>query len=605
MLQRIPIAFLIMTGWKYAGKFRPLMICTFFIFALAQVVALCEPYVIGKLLNAVQEDVSAHAVGAKIFHDCCYYLAIFFAIKMGFWLFHGPGRVLERITQFHIQVAFKSRMFQMLTELPLQWHREHHSGDSIDKINKAGTSLAAFFDSSFEVMYMLFRLVGTQIILYTFMPVAGFASTVASLISLTIIFQFDKLLVKQYAELNRFNNRVAAAVHDYITNIVSVITLRLEEPVVSEVNKRLVVSFSTFQKNIINNELKWALTSFVIVVMIVGVLLWYVHQTIDAGQVILAGTFFTLFEYLRRIGDSFYGFATVYSGIVQNATNVRGADPIFQDFEKLEIATKDFNLPEDWKRLAINGLHFTYEDEKHRTHHLEDVSIELVRGTTIALVGESGSGKSTLLNLLRGLQTAEKVEVICDGKSMPGKLAHLSHTATLMPQEPEIFADTIRTNVTFALDADELRLKDSIEMARFAQVMERLPDKFNTNIAEKGINLSGGEKQRLALARGIYFAKNSSIILLDEPTSSVDTVNERIIYERLISEYSDKCVVSAIHKLHLLELFDKVYVFEDGCLIESGSFRQLVNEGGKLASMWNNYQVTQNDLVATEDVSYS
>ena len=605
MLQRVPIAFLIMTGWKYAGKFRPLMIFTFFIFALAQVVALCEPYVIGKLLNAVQEDVAAHAAGAKIFHDCCYYLAIFFAIKMGFWVFHGPGRVLERITQFHIQVAFKSRMFQILTELPLQWHREHHSGDSIDKINKAGTSLAAFFDSSFEVMYMLFRLIGTQIILYSFMPVAGFAATFASVISLTIIFQFDKLLVKQYAELNRFNNRVAAAVHDYVTNIVSVITLRLEEPVVSEVKKRLVVGYSTFQKNIINNELKWALTSFVIVVMIVGVLLWYVHQTINAGQVILAGTFFTLFEYLRRIGDSFYGFATVYSGIVQNATNVRGADPIFEDFERLETATKDFNLPDDWKHLAINGLHFTYEDEKHRTHHLEDVNIELVRGTSIALVGESGSGKSTLLNLLRGLQTAEKVEVICDGKSMPGKLAHLSHTATWMPQEPEIFADTIRTNVTFALDADEPRLKDSVEIARFAQVMERLPDKFDTNIAEKGINLSGGEKQRLALARGIYFAKTSSIILLDEPTSSVDTMNERIIYEKLLAEYSDKCVISAIHKLHLLELFDKVYVFEDGCLMESGPFRQLITEGGKLASMWNNYQVTQNDVVAIEDVSHS
>jgi len=578
------------------------MICTFFIFALAQVVSLCEPYVIGKLLNAVQEDVAAHAAGAKIFHDTCYYLALFFAIKMGFWMFHGPGRVLERITQFHIQVAYKSQMFQILTELPLQWHREHHSGDSIDKINKAAASLAQFFDNSFEVMYMLFRLVGTQVILYAFMPVAGVASSVASLISLTIIFKFDKALVKQYAELNRLNNRVAAAVHDYVTNIVSVITLRLEEPVLSEVKKRLVVGFGVFKRNVIFNELKWSLTSLVIVVMIVFVLLWYVHTTISAGQVILTGTFFTLFEYLRRIGDSFYGFATVYGGIVQHATNVRGADPLFEDFQKLEMATKDFDLPDNWKHLAINGLHFTYEDEKHRTHHLEDVNIELVRGTAIALVGESGSGKSTLLNLLRGLQTAEKVEVICDGKVLPGKLAHLSHTATLMPQEPEIFADTIRTNVTFALDADESRLKDAVEMARFTQVMERLPDQFDTNIAEKGINLSGGEKQRLALARGIYFAKDSSIILLDEPTSSVDTMNERIIYERLLSEYSDKCVISAIHKLYLLELFDQVYVFENGCLMESGPFRELIAAGGKLASMWNNYQVTQNGVDVIEDV---
>jgi ABC-type multidrug transport system fused ATPase/permease subunit len=422
---------------------------------------------------------------------------------------------------------------------------------------------------------------------------------------LTIIFKFDKILVKQYAELNRFNNRVAAAVHDYVTNIVSVITLRLELPVFREVTKRLWASQSTFKRNVIYNELKWALTSFIIAAMIVGVLLWYVHTTIDAGKVILAGTFFTLFEYLRRIGDSFYGFATIYGAIVQNATNVRGAEPLFEDHRNLQMERKDFQLPESWRRVEVKGLHFTYEDEKHRTHHLEDVNIELVRGTAIALVGESGSGKSTLLNLLRGLQTADRVEVFCDGKTMPGKLAHLSHTTTLMPQEPEIFADTIRTNVTFALDADEARLKDSVEKARFGPVMERLPEGFDTNIAEKGVNLSGGEKQRLALARGIYFAKDSSVILLDEPTSSVDTMNERIIYETLLAEYVDKCVVSAIHKLHLLELFDHVYVFENGCLIEGGSFRELIAEGGRLASMWSNYQVTQNDIVVIENVSYS
>jgi ABC-type multidrug transport system fused ATPase/permease subunit len=605
MFQRIPLAFLFTTGWRYAGKFRPLMILTFFIFAMAQVVSLCEPYVIGKLLNAVQEDVASHVVGAKLYSDACYWLWLFFAIKMGFWVFHGPGRVIERYTQFNIQAAFRGRLFQILTELPMQWHREHHSGDSIDKINKAGQSLATFFDSSFEVMYALFRLFGTQVILYAFMPVAGFASTIASVISLTIIFKFDKILVKQYAELNRFNNRVAAAVHDYVTNIVSVITLRLELPVFREVTKRLWASQSTFKRNVIYNELKWALTSFIIAAMIVGVLLWYVHTTIDAGKVILAGTFFTLFEYLRRIGDSFYGFATIYGAIVQNATNVRGAEPLFEDHRNLQMERKDFQLPESWRRVEVKGLHFTYEDEKHRTHHLEDVNIELVRGTAIALVGESGSGKSTLLNLLRGLQTADRVEVFCDGKTMPGKLAHLSHTTTLMPQEPEIFADTIRTNVTFALDADEARLKDSVEKARFGPVMERLPEGFDTNIAEKGVNLSGGEKQRLALARGIYFAKDSSVILLDEPTSSVDTMNERIIYETLLAEYVDKCVVSAIHKLHLLELFDHVYVFENGCLIEGGSFRELIAEGGRLASMWSNYQVTQNDIVVIENVSYS
>ena len=134
--------------------------------------------------------------------------------------------------------------------------------------------------------------------------------------------------------------------------------------------------------------------------------------------------------------------------------------------------------------------------------------------------------------------------------------------------------------------------------ARFSAVLARLPQGLETSIAEKGVNLSGGEKQRLALARGIYFGKASDIVLMDEPTSSVDTFNERLIYEHIFSMFKDKCIVSAVHKLHLLEMFDMVYVFDDGRIVESGSFSDLIANQGVLSSMWKNYQISDTIVVS-------
>ncbi len=597
MSKQNPIFYLTRTGWQYAGTHRPLMIWYVVLFALAQAVSLTEPYVIGQLLNSVQKNVSKGANFDRLVHEIYFYLLMFFLIQFFFWAFHGPGRLFERFVQFHIKANFKASLFKMITDLPLQWHREHHSGDSIDKINKATNSLSSYFDMTFEVSYMLFRLIGTQIILFCFMPFAGWVALVTTAVSFAIIYYFDKVLSVQYFELNKMDNRVASAVHDYVTNIVSVITLRLENPVLQEVNKRLFASLKLYRKNSVINEVKWFLTTMIIGIMVVSVLLWYTHTTLGAGKVILSGTFFTLFEYLRRIGDSFYNFAYIYGSVVRQAADVQSAEPLIKAHQLLNSDAEKYNMPANWTQLEVKNLHFTYEDEKHKTHHLQDVSIKLARRLTVALVGESGSGKSTFLSLLRGVQTADDVTLVCDGQILPGKLAHLSHCTTLMPQDPEIFADTIRFNITFGFDASDEDVMRAVQIAKFDYVLSRLPQGLETSIAEKGINLSGGEKQRLALARGVYFARSSDVVLLDEPTSSVDTFNERQIYEAVLKTFADKCVVSSIHKLHLLEMFDTIYVFDDGKIIESGSFQELLASDGALSEMWKNYQISDNVLV--------
>ena len=128
------------------------------------------------------------------------------------------------------------------------------------------------------------------------------------------------------------------------------------------------------------------------------------------------------------------------------------------------------------------------------------------------------------------------------------------------------------------------------QIARFSDVVQQLPNGLETNIQEKGVNLSGGQRQRLALARGVLAARTSDIVLLDEPTSSVDANTERAIYRELLREFADKALVSTLHRLHLLPLFDYIYIMQDGKIADEGSFRDLRQRSAIFGEMWAHQQ---------------
>ena len=178
-----------------------------------------------------------------------------------------------------------------------------------------------------------------------------------------------------------------------------------------------------------------------------------------------------------------------------------------------------------------------------------NISARLERGKMIAFIGESGCGKSTTLALLRGVLTADSGDLWCDNIPMPNGLSHISNHCTLIPQEPEIFEGSVLFNITLGMEANDESIKKAIQLAHFETVLARLPRGLETNLAEKGVNLSGGEKQRLALARGLFFVEESEseIILLDEPTSSVDPGNEWLIYKAIKERYHNSCVISSLH----------------------------------------------------------
>jgi ATP-binding cassette, subfamily B, bacterial len=214
------------------------------------------------------------------------------------------------------------------------------------------------------------------------------------------------------------------------------------------------------------------------------------------------------------------------------------------------------------------------------------------------LIGESGSGKSTVLTLLRGLHdVSHGSKTMLDGKEIA--FGSIGNTVTLFPQEPEIFENTILYNITLGLSFSEEEVMTVCRAAKFDEVLKNLPEGLHTHIKEKGVNLSGGQKQRLALARGILAAQQSSVVLLDEPTSSIDPKTEMHIYKELFEQFREKAVISSLHRLHLLRHFDYIYILRNGSIIDEGSFEDLKRYSLVFQEMWSHQATVEHQ---SEDV---
>jgi ABC-type multidrug transport system fused ATPase/permease subunit len=258
-------------------------------------------------------------------------------------------------------------------------------------------------------------------------------------------------------------------------------------------------------------------------------------------------------------------------------------------------------LPEDWNNIAIENLNFIRQDKQSngKPTGVVNLNMRIEKGQRIALIGESGSGKSTLLTLLRGLHQPLPGSYITVNDNTNITIDNIASTVTLFPQEPEIFENTILYNITLGLPFTEEEVMKVCEEAHFADVVRRLPLGLHTNIQEKGVNLSGGQKQRLALARGILAARTSGIILMDEPTSSVDPRTEKMIYTNLFNAFNDKAVISSLHRLHLLTHFDYIYILRNGSVVDEGNFEDLKRYSLVFKEMWE-HQATEQQVPASE-----
>ena len=584
-LKENPIAYLAIKTWQYSKGRRHIIVTYHVLFLLANAVWLAQPFVLARVFDAIQQQ----GVTAESLPRVLMTLSIFLVITFLGWMFHGPARVLERTNSFLVRANYKKFLLDGVMALPAQWHTDHHSGDTIDKIEKGSTALFTYASHNFEVIEVAVRLTASFVVLALFNIHSTYIVAILTTMTFAIILAFDKKLAAQYKLLFGAENKIAAKIYDTISNITTVIILRIEKLVGRAIWKRIMSPYQLYRRNAQLIETKWFIVAFCATVMTVGVVGSYLWIEVAAGATVAIGSVYIVYDYVRNIESIFYRFAYKYGQIVEQKSAVLNAELLSNEFKKIEHV-KQVKLSR-WNELRIDNLTFSYDDKKrNKTYHLKNVSVALHPGEKIALVGESGSGKTTLLKMLRGLYKAEKVHVKLDGQELEQELASISDSIALIPQEPEIFTTTIKENITVGVRRTKKELKRFMRMAQFTSVVKRLPHGLESSIVEKGVNLSGGEKQRLALARGLMASDKKDIVLLDEPTSSVDPQNERKIYENIFKAFPKKTVVSSVHRLHLLPMFDTICLFRNGRIYASGSFEDLKKNSKTFRNIWEKYQ---------------
>ena len=242
--------------------------------------------------------------------------------------------------------------------------------------------------------------------------------------------------------------------------------------------------------------------------------------------------------------------------------------------------------------IEFRNLNFTYPDGQPV---LKNINLKIERGTTLAIVGGTGSGKSTLVNLIPRIRQAERGTVFVDGvdiQDIPLKV--LRSNIGFVEQEPFLFSDYLRNNITYGLEtAKDEEVEEAAHSADLLAQIEEFPNGLETFLGERGITISGGQRQRSALARAIII--KPKILVLDDAFASVDTQTEDTILSRLDEIMKDRTTILISHRISTVKDADHIIVLNDGSIVETGTHEQLLEHNGIYAGIYET-QLLQDEL---------
>lgn len=319
---------------------------------------------------------------------------------------------------------------------------------------------------------------------------------------------------------------------------------------------------------------------------IVGIIIYFIYQGERVDEVIPLISIFALASY--RLAPA---LQQIYHSISQIKYTLPAINLLINDIkddnEILFKAFSDKGFPEYKSSLVLNNISFGYLNSNRDS--LCNISIEITPNTTIGIVGETGSGKTTLVDIILGLLIPTTGNILIDGIALDeNNTALWQRNIGYVPQDVFLIDDTIIRNIAFAATDNNISIEEIKSVCRVAGIskfIEGLPEGYQTVVGERGAKLSGGQVQRIGIARALY--KNPNVVVFDEATSALDNITERAVMEAVNNLSHKKTIIMIAHRLSSIRNCDTIYVMDKGRIVDSGSYDELVNTSTIFQKMLN------------------
>ena len=318
--------------------------------------------------------------------------------------------------------------------------------------------------------------------------------------------------------------------------------------------------------------------------IMIAILIYYSGKLIINEEIDI-NNFFSFLAAMMLAYQPVRSLATINMAVNQGLSAARRILPIIDNENEIKDNRDANELIIKNSDIKFEDVSFKYDD-KNDDLVLNKINLEIKGGKMSALVGHSGSGKSTILNLIPRFYNIKSGDIKIDNQSIyQTKIKSLRNQISLVSQDTTLFDDTIRNNIAYAnMDASENDIKEAARLSHCEEFIKELPNKFETIIGENGIRLSGGEKQRISIARAML--KKTPIILLDEATSSLDSETEEKIQNALNILIKDKTTIVIAHRLSTILNSDKIFVVEKGEILTSGKHEELIKNSDQYRSFY-------------------
>jgi len=568
--------------WKYLKPQKWLILVALILAAISQLLNLIDPVIFGKIIDEYALN-PGNLPEEALVNAVLFWLGIAIAIALLARLARAFQDYLVRLVvqKFGMQI-FNDGLMQTL-RLSYSEFEEQRSGETLSVLQKVRTDTQIFMNTAINVLFSSIIGMGFLVgyaVTKSWLLIPVFLIGIVVLGSLTGL--LSKKIKTTQREINRETNKMSGVITESLRNIELVKSLGLTFPEIRRLREQNLKIFNlemTKVKKVRTLTFLQGTTLSILKNSILFILLWLIFRDVLTTGELISMQFIStaIFGPLQDLGSFILSYREVEA-------SVNSFDQLMQ--KQIEQNPENPIVVDDLESIRFVDVVF-----RHKTaqcNAVDGISFEVKRGETIAFVGPSGSGKSTLVKLLVGLYRPVRGEIFFNSHpSSQIRYNPLRRQIGFVAQEAQLFAGTFRENLLFVKgDATEQQIRDALHKAACDDLVARSSKGIDTVIGEGGMKLSGGEKQRISIARAIL--RRPRLLIFDEATSSLDSLTEQDITKtiREISLSREQISILIAHRLSTIMHADVIYVLEKGKIVETGSHDTLLGLKGLYYAMW-------------------